>query len=94
MKFLNGKIEINSETLEHIYNNYSLYIYGRDKNDEEMRKKYQERLFEDSNILALINGLEDDSEEACELYAEIIKVVSKMYIEENKEDYKAFDLDA
>ena len=88
-KLLNGKVEINGNVLLHIFNNYSLYIYGRDKNDEEMRKKYQERLFEDADLIAKINGLEEHSEEATELYCEIMKLMRDLHqIEQN--DYDKF----
>lgn len=86
-EILQGKIQLNDATAEHIKENYEMLQFATQINDETMRLKYQTRLFEDADILARINGQEDDADE---IYADIMQFARN----KTKEQTIMFDLDA
>lgn len=85
-EILQGKIQLNEATAEYIKENFEMLQFATHINDETMRFKYQTRLFEDADILARINGEEDNADE---IYADIMKLARNKI----KEDTIEFDLD-
>lgn len=86
-EILQGKIQLNDAVAEHIKENYEMLQFATQINDETMRLKYQTRLFEDADILARMNGQEDDADE---IYADIMQLARN----KTRQDSVSFDLDA